>query len=270
EVIKEILMKRGSNITFHETEEKVEEQDQGIALLDKWKSDHETSTPPTFLTIETTSGEINFYEVKELQTKVPSQIIEGIHSATVNSTVYSKNAQGEWVEKVQPLQKIINEHFKLKRLYKPVWAYATAGLKWGMLIGVILKLLDTSIGLFAVDAGAGFCFLIAIAVCFLPKIGFVAAMVASFMMGKYYNFNFFMAGLSSAAIGAILGCLPGMAIGGIIGLSKKDKVPLAYDFDPEQDAGFTKAVLYPLIGGAAVICFYFFTFNPWLMKIMSQ
>src|SRR5208282_3108649 len=120
-------------------------------------------------------------------------------------------------------------HFKLRVLYEPVWAHAMAGVKWGVLIGIGLKFLDTLILLASVNGELAFMFLVAAGVCAIPRIGIPAMIVVYFVMSKFTKANLFMALLAVMLIGSILGCLPGMAIGGAIGLGRKKNLPLAGD-----------------------------------------
>ena len=70
-------------------------------------------------------------------------------------------------------------------------------------------------------------------------------------------------------VGAILGCLPGMAIGGAIGLSRRKTLPCATDAGPEPDGLFLKVFVFPILGGAALWTLYLLIFNPWVYEYLS-
>jgi hypothetical protein len=145
-----------------------------------------------------------------------------------------------------------------------------AGLKWGALVGVGLKLLDTLIMLGSADPALAFMFLVAIGVCFIPRVGMIAVIIVVIAMAKFTRVNLFIMGLAAALIGAILGCLPGMAIGGIIGFRRKSSLSCARDATPEPEGLFVKAVLLPLIGGCGLFVFYILVFNPWLVSVLEK
>jgi hypothetical protein len=235
----------------------------------KWWQEN-MKNPAAFLAVETPDEAIRYYTLKEIPETMPSAVLDGIHVPNSNSIVYTKNAEGTWIEKTQPFQNIINEHFKLKRLFKPVWSYAMKGLKWGIIIGIIFKLLDTAVTLFMVEPGAGVCFIVAIAVCMIPRIGIIGAVVAAFVMGRFYEANFFIMGIASALAGAMIGFLPGMAVGGVIGMIKKNSLLLAPNADPKEDAGIYKAILLPFVSGLIILYLYLFVFNTWLSKVLSK
>jgi hypothetical protein len=113
-----------------------------------------------------------------------------------------------------------------------------------------------------------FFFLVAIGLC-LFRAGIVLVIVASIAMAQYTRVNFFIVGLSAALVGAILGCLPGMAFGGILGLVRRNRLPRAADFKAEPNDVVLKAVLYPSLGAAAVWAFYLLVFSPWLGRVLN-
>jgi hypothetical protein len=76
--------------------------------------------------------------------------------------------------------------------------------------------------------------------------------------------------LSATLVGAVLGCLPGMAIGGIIGVSRKQALARAKDAEPEPAGLALKTVAFPFAGAGAVWGLYFFVFNPWLASVLAK
>jgi hypothetical protein len=237
------------------------------AGLNWWKEN--MRNPGAFLAVEAQGGSVvHFYSKKEIPDSLYSSILAGNHGASSNSVLYTKGEGEAWDEKAQPLQQLISQHFKLRRLYHPRWAYALAGLKWGALVGGAGKLLDTAIGLLSVEPGAALCFLAAVGICFVPRVGIIGMIALSFFMSQFYKANFFMMGMAAALAGALLGCLPGMAIGGIIASARKKSLPLAPDAKVEDDAGLMKTVLLPLTGGVLLIGFYVFVFHPWLVRYL--
>jgi len=147
-----------------------------------------------------------------------------------------------------------------------------SGLKWGALIGIGLKFLDTLISLFFVDPVLAIMLIIVAGMCAIPRIGSgigIVSVIVPIAISEFVKVNLLAMFLAVMIIGSILGCLPGMAIGGIVGLARKKSLPLARDAKPERYV-VLKAVVLPLLGGAVLWALYLFVFNPWLMNIMRK
>ncbi|WP_395744497.1 hypothetical protein [Prosthecobacter sp.] len=231
----------------------------------KWEGEF-----PRFFAIETRGGGVRFYRPEDMVKEVRAAIMDGSHPAHANAHTRWKDAEGKWHQTTQSVAEFARSAFKLNVLYRPSWSHAMAGLKWGMLIGICLKLLDTAASLAVVAPGAALCFLIAIGVCFIPRVGVVGVIVATVVMRQFYQGNFIMIAFVSALTGAVLGCLPGMTLGGLIGWARRSRLPLAPDAEPEGGALALKTILLPFAGGAAVIALYLLVFNPWAMAQLSE
>jgi hypothetical protein len=223
-----------------------------------------------FAAVQTVSGERRIFDRAQFVTSLHDGVRGGVFNLNTPVTVHAKSQDGKWNETTSPLAQVAKGHFKLRALYEPVWSHAIAGLKWGALVGIGLKLLDTFITLGSVDPSLAMMFLVAVGVCFIRRIGMVAIIVISIVISKFSHANFFMMGMSAALTGSALGCLPGMAIGGAIGLSRKKKLPRATDAKPEPDGLLFKAVVFPGLAGATLWAFYLFVFNPWLASLLSK
>jgi len=235
-----------------------EEQIENLKKTKKW-----------FAIAQNNSGEKIVYHPETFLDEMEKNIIEGIHSANNPVDTYTKNDKGEWTKVNSSMTQFSRSHFKLGVLYRPVWSHAVLGLKWGAIIGVIIKLLDTFLLLLQVEEGIAFLFLIAIGVCFIPRIGMGLMVVISLILSRLSKVNFFFMALAGALVGAIIGCLPGMALGGIIGLVRRDNLPKAKDAEPEENHVVVKSVILPLVFGLFIIWFYIFVFNPWLVEALS-
>lgn len=226
-----------------------------------------------FIEIEDISGEKHRFFRDEVNTILRTGILDGNYKKNSIVLTYSKASNGKWRKMSSTLLEFVKHNFVLRTLYQPIWSYAMAGLKWGALVGIILKLLDTLLFLGSVDLTFAIMFVIAIAVSFIPRLGIIAVMAVLIIMVIFTNanINFFFMGLSSAITGAILGCLPGMAIGGIIGvyLSRKGAFLYAPDAAPEPKGIFVKAVILPFMGGLGVFIIYLFVFNAWLASFLE-
>jgi hypothetical protein len=223
-----------------------------------------------FAIARTNRGEQIFYDNENLVTTMRKNILDNIHNSNDSVEVHSKNKKGEWSSKNTTVIEFANGYFELGVLYKPIWTYAINGLKWGAIVGVLLKMFDTFILLLEVDGTIAVMFLVAVGVCFIPRIGIGAMIVVSFIMTRISKVNFFFMAIAAGLVGAILGCLPGMAIGGIAGFIRKNNLPHANDAHPEPSSLFITTVLLPAIGGATLLYFYIVVLNPWLAEILSK
>jgi hypothetical protein len=169
------------------------------------------------------------------------------------------------------LRDVAKSVFSLDCLYRPVWAHAIRGIAWGAMVGIGLKLLDTVITLFVVNPLLGFLMLVAIASILIPRGGLFAVGAIIFITIKTGgSINLYLMIMAAALAGALLGTLPGMAIGGLVGLIRSGSLPRAHDAVPEPGVPMLTAFLLPAGGGAALLYFYLFWFNPmaaaWLAK----
>ena len=221
-----------------------------------------------FVEIDQPEGRKHFFGKEEISTRMRSEILEGKYTKDLSVGVHSKDKEGKWTRKDSPLFEFAKGYFSLRVLYQPAWSHALEGLKWGALAGIGLKLLDTLILLGTVDPALAFMFLVAIVVCCIPRFGMIGVIGISIFMMKYSKANFFLMGLSAGIVGAVLGCLPGMAVGGIIGLARKNSLPVARDGNSDPEGLFLKAVILPMAGACALWIFYLFVFNTWLADFM--
>jgi hypothetical protein len=196
-------------------------------------------------------------------------LINGTYGLENNFECHYKDEKGNWALEnttVKEFSKDINE---LKMLYNPVWNHAVIGLTWGAIIGVGLKILDSAILLGYSDPTLSFLFLGAVGITFIRKIGVMGVVIAGFLLTKYTGMNFFMMAIVAAAVGAVLGCLPGMFVGGLIGWIRRNFIPKAHDAICEPASKLILTIGLPLLGGTALIYSYIVYFNPWLISILE-
>jgi hypothetical protein len=224
----------------------------------------------SFAIVATRDGRQLTLDQAGLPQRLRQELIGGTLSHDAPLELHTKRQDGTWAQSVSTLEAYARQHFTLRVLYQPVWAHALEGLKWGALIGIGLKLLDTAAGIFAVNAGMGLLFLLTLAVCFIPRIGMAGVLILSFLLMGNGMPNFFMVILGAAAAGAALACLPGMAIGGLIGLARRNQLPIVAGVAPEAAYVPLKAVALPLAGGVAILAFYFTVVSPWMVSLLAK
>jgi len=167
-------------------------------------------------------------------------------------------------EEIGQLNKQLATEYKQPKTSSAAWGYAKSGLTSGIYIGIGLKCLDTFIGLVQVDGLTAFLFLIAIGVCFIPKIGGGIAFTLAIAFTWFTGLNLFLMVLVAALAGAILGALPGMAIGSVVGLIKNSS-----NGSTESIGTIITSFVLPLLGGTGLLLVYFLIFNPWLASVLE-
>jgi hypothetical protein len=227
------------------------------------------TTNDWFVVVQTSDGQRRLCNKKQFTDIFRKDILDGLLSSESTVDVHFKTKEGQWNKTFLLLAQFAKRHFKLRVLYEPVWSHAMSGLKWGALIGIGLKFLDSLISLFFVDPVLAIMLIIVAGMCAIPRIGIAMSGIVSIAISGFVKVNLLGMFLGVMIIGSILGCLPGMAIGGIVGLARKKSLPLARDAKPERYV-VLKAVVLPLLGGAVLWALYLFVFIPWLMNIIAK
>jgi len=223
-----------------------------------------------FVAVRTSDGQHRLCTKQQLVETFRKDIIAGVLNSASLVEVHSKTPEGNWVKAGLPLAQFAKGHFGLRVLYEPVWSHAVAGLRCGALLGIGLKFLDTLILLGSINPAIAFMFVLVAAACAIPRLGLPAMIMVSIMAAKFTSANLFVTLVTVMLVGSILGCLPGMAIGGAIGLVRRKKLPVAGDSQPEREALPLKAFGAPLLGGAGLWAIYIFVFNPWLISVLNK
>jgi hypothetical protein len=222
-----------------------------------------------FVVVRSSTGQRS-YGKDEFVERLRTGILDGSLRATDQVETHAKGADGKWTQTTAPLTQFAKAHFGLRVLYEPVWAYAMEGLKWGIIICIGLKLLDSFILCAAADPSLGFLFLVAVGLLFIPRVGIVGMVIVSIVLARFTSVNVFGVVFVAALVGAALGCLPGMAVGGIIGLSRRRGLPLARDAAPQARGLVPRTVVLPSLGAVGLWSVYLFVFNPWLVGVLSN
>jgi hypothetical protein len=241
------------------------------------------------LEIALPSGERQLFNKENGLAILRKGIIEGTFNATSTIDVhYKKDQDSDWSITNVTLAEFAKEHFELRIEYEhPIWTHALAGLKWGALIGGFLKLIDTFMLLHSVNRHLGDIFfmtvMMAIFLTLALRVGFenigsrvglenrpvlfiiaFGALIIFQLMGqmdmaqKQQMIKVIGMISGAASVGAILCCLPGMAVGGAIGLVRQKSLPRAKDALPEQGDLVLKTIVFPLVVGSAVWFVYRF------------
>lgn len=206
----------------------------------------------------------------EFESVLRDGLVQGTLDGDTGLEIHAKAEGGTWLQSSSTLAAFAHQHFALRVLFEPVWSHALAGLRWGALAGIVLKLLDTVVLLASANPSMAFLFLVAIVICMIPRIGFLGVLAISFYGAQAGLPNFFVMAFASGLTGALLGCLPGMAAGGLIGYCRRSSLPRAARAASEAPTLPWSAVVFPLLGGLALWGFYIFVFNPWLVTVLES
>ena len=201
-------------------------------------------------------GTKTFYSKKDVGKEIREKILQNELTKETPITVYKKSTPKEWKEESTTLLELTKDCFNLRVLYEPVWSHAITGLKWGALLGILLKLIDAVIMIGMIEPGYALLFVLAICMATIPNVGPVISVVGLLAMGRATGFSFLWTALGAILVGAVLGCLPGMGIGGIVGSIRKKRLPLASDAEPESEKILLKAVILPFAIGLLVFIIY--------------
>ena len=132
--------------------------------------------------VETLDGAPAFYAPHELGTAFRARVLAGDHPRSAAVVGHVRSEAGVWEQVEGTVAELAQSRFDLRILYRPVWSHAMAGLKWGAIVGVGLKLLDTTVLLAAIHPSLALMFLVAVGVCFIPRIGWMGIALIAFMM----------------------------------------------------------------------------------------
>lgn len=223
-----------------------------------------------FIIVEDDANEQNVFKLDNFQAELKNGIITGKFQADQQIHGYFKNESKRWTKQDMTIKDFIKDFDDLKMLYEPIWTHALIGLKWGVYIGIALKLLDTAILFGSVDPSIAFLFILAIGISFIPNIGVFGMMIVAIGLSLITGVNLYIAAIAATLTGGILGCMPGMFIGGIIGWIRKGSLPKAHDAIVEPASILIKTIVFPMIAAFVLIYSYIIYFNPWLMSLLDK
>jgi len=237
-----------------------------------------------YILIDSNDGTRISYDRKETKTRLRANILAGKHDQNSTAIIFTRrkpfflpnkdrwNLITNWNQKATTLKEFMKKHFAVGVLYQPVWSHALAGLKWGAAIGIILKSIDSSIGFYQTDPFMAVLITLGILICFIPRYGTMSFFIFLFTVSQYPDTELILPIiLLTALVGTALGCLPGMAVGGLIGWCRRRSLPRAHDAVSESRGVIVKAVLIPFLSGCAVMAVYIFVIFhmllPWLYSM---
>ncbi len=223
-----------------------------------------------FYTVAIKNDEQKIYKPVDIEGVFKDDLMNGVLTRKTVVHTHKKGADNKWTETTLPLYDFAKGHYPIGVLYRPVYHHAMTGLVYGIYAGIGLKVLDLVITMFAVQPLAGIMTLVAIAIAFIPKYGFIGVILFSIWIARNFEGpNFYLMIFSSIIAGVILGILPGMGMGGIIGFIRSGKRPKAPDAELEKPSVLFKLGILPLFLGIGLVLAYIFLITPWLLSIIE-
>lgn len=223
------------------------------------------------LQIDRQTSTVEYEDYGKLHTDILSGILRKDDKARilVKSIPEKKDAKKE--PKWSTLEKVSSVNFKLRTLYRPVWAYTMKACGIGVLVGIVIKAIDTTVLLFSANLGLGILWLMIVGSLTVTKwIPWAPFLMIVILIIAKVKANLWITWLAVMAIGAIFGAPGGMVVGTIIGHFKKDKFPRAMDAAPEGAKPYVFGLLIPLVFLAVAFPLYLFWFTPMVMQWLSM
>lgn len=203
------------------------------------------------------------------------EILKGTIPHDAPTTIATRLKDGKVQTVEGPLLRLSSRYKQLAALYTPIRRYSIAGVGYGCLTGVIIALFNLGIAISRVNNGLGLAFIgTAISLVVFPlleknkvKVGFPFSLIPLVLPGYIGLEGGFAMGLGAVCAGALLGCMPGMAIGAIVGAVRRPRLTLAYDA-PRENA--LLRILIPALIAVAIWTAYFYLMFHYLFPFLMN
>lgn len=205
----------------------------------------------------------------ELPAALEAGIVDGTFRADMPVRCEVNAGDGNWVKSDATVRAVARNWLSTDALYRPVMSYALAGLRWGAIVGVILKLLDTTVLMAAVDPTMLVLWLLTLGAVFIPRVGVGAVILFSIFSAQAGAPNFFIVAGAATLTGGALGALPGMFVGGLVGIVRRDRAPHSPEAEHEGAGTVLAGVVLPGVAGLAVLAAYVFWLSPLILASLE-
>ena len=169
------------------------------------------------------------------------------------------------------LERVADVDFELEALYRPVWAYMKKWLWYGVLGGIILRGIDTTVLFIRVDPALAFLWLLVLAsvASLFFRMWWTLPIVLIFACRLGTKANLFSGVIIGVAIGgALFGGSLGMIIGTLLGHFKNRSIEKAADASPEGSRPYYVGIVLPIVILSILVPLFFFWLNPKLLESM--
>jgi hypothetical protein len=200
-------------------------------------------TPPLTITLTTDLGTRRYAEHTSEGTvsALRADILQGTISKEAKIKFETKTGNANPKVTEGTLIECSSRYAQLADLYMPVRRYARSGIGYGIIAGIGLNLVLLGFLVIRANQPLGLA-IIAVPICFgvvfvlLSKKKSAPALflLAPPLLSCYISLYAFPQLLGAAFSGAVLGCMPGMTIGAIIGVVRRSTIVRAHDAPNEK------------------------------------
>ncbi len=240
-----------------------------------------TETPNTQIEVWFPDGECVLYkDATELTNNIANGNIKKSYRARLlHGSPAQPNADGGADEQGENMDinwssvgKLAAQIPEIQVMFTPKWSYALGGVGWGILVGIIIKALDTTITLFIIDPQAGMLWLFTVACIFASgRFGFypiVVYFVVTIMVGMPFA-NFFVTAIVVALVGALFGAPAGLFVGAVVGHFKAKQIAKHVNIDDEGLRPYMLGMLLPFAFLVISLPLYIFWLTPKIMEWLA-
>jgi hypothetical protein len=251
---------------------------QGAASSDLPLVERRSENMPLTFTLLNRQGESVFYAeetVNKTLDALRADILNNLLPYSSHTSVRSKSTNGKFITKEGTLLKCALKYGKLADLYMPVRRRSLNGTWIGIVAGVLIYLLGFGFILVQVNPNLGLAMIAlpisAVVFFFLERAKIKVQPPLSLIpvaIPAYLGWNGMFGALIGAAVSAaLLSCMPGMAIGAIVGTIQRKKLVLAPDA-PQENVVLRIGIPFCI---AVAYWIAYFTYAPQLLaKILEK
>jgi hypothetical protein len=226
-----------------------------------------TTAARTIEVVSAAGETITFAAASDLRKAILDKLAaKNLKARWVTVDAAGKRTEAAWIT----VEKLAIDHPELRSLYRPIWHYTMQYIAYGVIAGIALKFLDTTILL--VSSGNGgviMLWLLVIASLFLAKKWPIAPIAVVFLSIKLgVRANLFITALATMLVGAMFGAPLGMIVGTAVGHFKSKSISRALDAEPEGRRPYRLGIVIPLLALAVLIPLYIW-FNFKMMEWMD-
>lgn len=202
--------------------------------------------------VEVVTGETRTYDsTPELREAIlNNEVVKSFRARTIQYEDGNPAPNENWCT----VQEIAVADADLRSLYRPVWDCTLRVLQYGILVGIALKAVDTTVTLFALNPDLGILWILLIIAHVLSAkwalslpLAWGGLLLLSFAEGMpNLPWTFFSAMLTTAIVGSLFGAPSGMIIGTVIGHLKRKRAAKAPDATTEGWRPYLLGIILPV------------------------
>ena len=219
------------------------------------KNTNRAKMAASIIRVSLPSGEIKTYPyISALSEDILNGVVKKSFNVSVGSSPTEETKQKTaWIS----LEKLAVNNSKLRSLYRPIWDQTLKYINYGIIAGITLKAIDTSITLFGTDTWLGIVWLIiAASILISTKISWAPIVAIAISLTTGIKVNLFVTLLATGLVGAIFGVPFGMIVGTIVGYFRKGRMRTAPDAVPEGSRPWILGFFIPIVVLAILIPLY--------------